>query len=410
MRRIVVLGGGFGGLAAARRLEDELSSRRGVEITVVSDRSHFLFTPLWAGVVGGTSQLAQIEIPLRSLLDRPVRFAMDRVTEVDLEHRTVVGERARYPFDFLVIAIGAETNWRGNAQWVADSMPCKSGRDAVDAFEAVGRAFVRATRLVDRADIRRALTFVVGGAGPSGVELMGHLVSRIQHDVLPGLETRLSVELRLLLVEPQGSLLPEFPAQMRPPVETYLREAGVDVRLHDAVVGRTSERVDLASGDSIACDNFFWCGGVRPPAWLARSGFETDTRGRILVHRDLQAVGHHAVYVVGDAAGAGDDVPMKADVAAEQGEVAAKNVVADLAGRSRRQWRYEPAPDALSMGRNEAVVLWGGVPVNGRGAHALRATTYAKLIPGSLRRLALMRDLFAGAVARRPLPSDRLLE
>ena len=410
MRRIVILGCGFGGLAAARRLADEFAPRRGVELTVVADRSHFLFTPLWASVVGGTSQLRQIQIPLRALLDHPVRIAVDRATTIDLESREVVGVQGRYPFDFLIVAVGAETDWRGHPEWVSDAISCRTGRDAVEAFEAVGNAFRRAERLADREEIRRALTFVVGGAGPTGVELVGQLADRIRQDIAPMLDTRLANEVRVALVEPQGEVLPDFAPQIRGGARRLLDDAQVDLRTNDGVVARARGRVELASGDAFATDNFFWCGGVRPPCWLAGAGFEVDDRGRVLVHRNLQAVGHHGIYVVGDCAGAGDEVPMKAEVAHEQADIASCNLVADLAGRSRKSWHYDGPADAIAFGRTGGAVMWGQSLVEGRAAQALRATTYSRLAPGALRKMVLMRDLFSGAVARRTSPAGRLLE
>ncbi len=400
MRRIVILGSGFAGLHTAHHLADELGNRRHLDVTVVTDRSHFLFTPLWSSVATGTSRLPQIAIELNSLLAPPVRAVMDRATTIDLDTREVVGEQGRYPFDFLVLAVGATTDWRGLPQLAAHAHRCKSGRDAVEVFEAVERAVEAALDTEDLERARRALTFVVAGAGPTGVELAARLACRLDQDVATALPPSLVSQTRLILVEPEDTVLPGMDADLRPIAGDHLRRANVDVRLGEAVVANSPGRVSLASGETIAADNLFWCGGVRAPRWLVDAGLEVDAEGRVVVHRNLQVVGHHGVYAAGDLAAT--EAPMTADVAVSQAKIVARNIVADLAGRSRREWSPTSEGQYVSLGRNNAAVSTRGLVMQGRAAQAVWGVTHSRLIPANLRKLVLIRDLLKGAFTARP--------
>lgn len=410
MRRIVILGSGFAGLHTAHHLADELGTRRHLEVTLLSDRSHFLYTPLWSSVATGTSRLSQIAIELRSLLPPQVRIVLDRAQTIDLEDREVVGAGGeRYPYDFLVIAVGSTTNWRGHPELSAHSHRCKSGRDAIEAMESVDRAVEIARNATDEQSRRRALTFVVGGGGPTGVELTARLASRLEQDVIGELDPSLARMVRLVLIEPEDTLLPEMDPDLRPIAADHLRASGVDVRLGEAVVDRGPHHVALASGSAMDTDQFFWCGGIRAPRWLGEAGVEVDEAGQVVVHRTLQVVGQHGVYAAGDVASAGDGVPQTADVAVSQADVVARNIVADLAGRSRREWSWTPVGEYVTLGRNNAVASTRGLVLQGRAAQAVWGMAHARLIPASLRKLVLMRDLLRGAFSARPDESRRLL-
>lgn len=408
VRRILILGSGFAGLHAAQHLSEELASRRNIELTMLTDRSHFLFSPLWMSVATGGSKLSQAAIPLTKLVDDPIRLVVDRATTIDLEAREVVGERNRYPFDYLLLAVGSETDWRGHPRFEESVVSCKSGRDAVDAFEAVNAALERA-RAAEPSQRRGALTFTVAGGGPTGVELMARLASRFDHELRHRLPAAVEAEIRLILVEPQPTLLPDLDEDLGPIALDHLRSAGVEVRLGDSVIDCTSDRVELSSGDAYACETTFWCAGVRTPQWLTDVGFETDEDGRILVTRNLHVVGAHGVYAAGDVAGVGD-VPMDADVAVSQAVVGARNIIADLAGRTRRAWEYEPYGRFISLGQANAVVKFRGMILQGRPAQAIWGGAYARLLPSALQRLALVPDLFGDAFASRTPNTLPLLE
>lgn len=401
MRRIVIIGSGFAGMRVAQELASQISGRRGLRITVVTDQSHFLFTPLWSAVAAGSSRLSQVAMPVRSLLDSDIDVVLDRVVSLNLTDRNVVAERSTHDYDFLVVAVGAATDWGAHPEFEHYALPCRSGRDAVDAYDAVDRAFEAASQAADAATRRRLLTFVIVGAGITGVELAAHMASRFESQVGEGLDAELASIARIVLIERESTILPGVDDELRQPVLEHLRGAGVELRVGETVIGCNAERVDLHSEDAIGCGTIFWCGGVRCPGWLADAGFETDADARIVVHRHLQAVSHHGVYAAGDVASCGDGVPMTADVAVQHAEIVARNIIADLAGRSRKDWSYEPGGTYISLGQANAVARYRGVVVVGRAAQALAGAMTTRLLPQGVRGLVLVRDLFAGAFASR---------
>lgn len=394
----------------AQSLAGELSGRRGIQLSLVSDRSHFLFTPLWSAVASGQSALTQVAIPIRSLVDH-TEVVLDRVRRIDLDARCIVGERVRLDFDFLVVAPGSQTDWGAHPEFEHVALPCRSGRDAVDAHDAVDRAFEAAAGVTDSDLQRRLLTFVIVGAGATGVELAAHLASRLEALIVDGVHGDLPLAARVVLIEREREVLPQFGEELRRIALTHLQNAGVELELGRSVVGCSPERVELHTQDAIGCGTIFWCGGVRPGRWLGESGFETDEIGRVLVHQSLQAVGQHGVYVLGDAAGVPQGGPMTADVAVQQADTVTRNIIADLSGRSRRDWVYEAGGTFISLGQTNAIADYRGVVLVGRAAQALWGATTTRLLPGGVRGLALVPDLFAGAFAARGNPQRRgLLE
>ncbi len=385
----------------AQDLANEVSSRRGLQVTMVTDQSHFLFTPLWTGVAGGTSRLTQVAMPVRSLLDDDVRVELAEVQHIDLAARRVHAGRLTVDYDFLVLATGATTNWGAHAEFEAHALPCRTGRDAVDAYDAVDRAFERAAQITDPAERRRALTFVIVGAGATGVELIARIASRFEAQRGRELDAALVSQSRLVLIERRDRVLPDLDEAMSDHAREHLRGAGIEVRLGEAVVACTAERVELSTQDAIGCGTIFWCGGVRSPAWLTDVGFETEASGRIVVHRTLQAVGQHGVYIAGDLASTGEHVPLNADAATQQARTVARNIIADLSGRSRKDWTYEPSGTFITLGRSNAVASYRGMILVGRTAQALSAAMTARLLPQGVRGLTLVPDLFAGAFAAR---------
>lgn len=408
MRHILVLGSGFAGLHTAQALAHEIADRRGLTLTVVTDQAHFLFTPLWSSVATGHARLAQVAIPVRSLLRDEVVVEVDTIEHIDLEARTARGRRNHYDYDYLVIATGAAVDW-GEPENEHFALPCRSGRDAVDAEEAVSRAFEAAARAESAAERRQLLRFVVVGAGPAGVELAAHLASRLDGQRGTSVDADLAAQATIVLIEKRDEILADFPDELRAHALAHLRGAGVEVRVGDAVVRCSDRRVELASHDALGCGTIFWCGGVRTPGWLEAAGLPTDAEGRLRVESTLAVHGRHGVYVAGDLAGAPIGAPRTAEVAVQQAAAVARNITADLAGRSRWPWTWEPGGTFLSLGRTNAVAHVRGMTVAGRPAQALWGAMMARLLPQGMRSLALAPELFRATFAPRPPQGGGLL-
>ncbi|MFP4596916.1 MAG: NAD(P)/FAD-dependent oxidoreductase [Persicimonas sp.] len=400
MRRIVVLGCGFGGFRAARELQQSLSTRRRVQLTVVSDRSHFLYTPLLPHLATGELDVAHITFPLRAEFDKSTELLIERVERIDLERRVLVSDNREIDFDYLLVASGAEVDWGEDKQWQAHTLTCHSARDATRIQERLASVLRDAAQLESADQLQRRLTFVVGGAGPSGIELAAQLLTTLRSELLPMAAEPIAQALRLIVVEQQQRILPDWPRELGELVRAHLRTLGMEFRTGTSVVGRSAEQVELSTGEIIDADNFLWCGGVRVPALVTEAGFKLDASGRIAVDSTLQALQQPRIYAIGDVAGPPGDIPQLGQVATQQASVAARNIIANLSGRARRDWEYQPRGHLLSLGRRHAVAFWGDTPIEGRAASALYRVVHTALMPTALKKAGLAKDWLFSAAGR----------
>ena len=392
MRRIVVLGCGFGGYHAARELEKSLESRRKVQLTLVTDRSHFLFTPLLPNVVTGEVDITHITFPVRDAFDDSTQIIQTHIEHIDLEARTLKAQDTEIAFDYLLLAPGAGTDWRGPSDWAGDVLTCKTARDATKLREHVAKALQKAHAASSTEARERALTFVFAGAGPTGTELAAEIFSTLLEEVFPTDLTALREATRFMLVDPAETLLPDLPEAVRNRAHDYLNDSGMELELGCAVQDWDGESVELSDGRTIRADNFVWCGGVRPPSLVRDVGFELDPLGRVNVNPDFSVTDHRGVFVIGDAAGLDSSVPMTAQVASQQGPHAAKNILAALDGRAPRPWTYFHKGDLITLGRRHAIASLRGAVIEGRAAWALYRMAYTALMPSGLKKATLLKD------------------
>ncbi len=400
MRRIVVLGCGFGGFRAARELQNSLSTRRRVQLTVVCDRSHFLYTPLLPHAATGELDVGHITFPLRSEFDKSTELLIERVERIDLQRRMLISDNREIDFDYLLVASGADVDWGKNERWQAHTLTCHSARDATRIQERLASALREAAGVESAEHLQRRLTFVIGGGGPSGVELAAQLVTALRSELLPVAAEPIARALRLIVVEKEPRILPDWPPELGELVRSHLRTLGIEFRIGTSVVGRTAEQVELSTGETIEADHFLWCGGLRVPAFATEAGFELDSHGRIAVDSTLQALQQPGIYAIGDVAGPPGDVPQTAQVATHQASVAAHNIIADLSGRARRRWEYQPRGHLLSLGRRHAVAYLGETPIEGRAASALYRVVHTALMPTALKKAGLFKDWLFSASRR----------
>ncbi len=392
MRRIVVLGCGFGGFKAASELERSLARRRRVQVTVVSDRSHFVYTPLLPGVATGELDASHITFPLQSAFDKSTEVIVEPIEAIDVHTRTLRGQRSAIDFDYLVVACGSEVDWGGHPDWESHALVCKSARDAVHVRETLRTALREAATMTSAEQRARRLTFVVAGAGPTGVSMAAELLSALKLEAANLADDDIGRALRVVLVEQRDAILPDFPADLGQLARTHLRELGMEVRLGTAVVGRTANEVELSTGEVITADHLLWCGGVRPPRLVRESGFELDARGRLRVDDTLQVRAHPGIYAVGDVAGAGAEVPQNAQVATQQAAEAARNIIAELSGRARRGWHYKHRGDLIPLGPEHAVGMLGESAIDGRAARTLYRLIHTALMPNGVKKAQLLTD------------------
>ena len=369
--RIVIVGGGFGGLYAARAL-----GRAPVDVTVVDRTNHHVFQPLLYQVATASLSPSQIAYPIRGVLrhQRNTRVLLAEVAAIDAARRTVLLTDGALPYDYLVLAPGARHSYFGHAEWEPLAPGLKTLADALDIRGRILLAFERAERESDPERRRALLTFVVVGGGPTGVELAGAIGEIACNVMARDFRSFDSREAQTILVEAGPRILPAFPASLAAKAERSLERLCVEVRTGEPVTRMEPDAVWIG-GDRVASATVLWAAGVAPSP-LARSlGVPLDRAGRVVVNADLTIPGHPEVFVIGDLAAcadaAGRPLPGLAPVAIQQGEYAARAIVAAVSGEARAPFHYHDKGTMATIGRNAAVVDLGRLRISGYPAWLL---------------------------------------
>ncbi|HVO35337.1 MAG TPA: NAD(P)/FAD-dependent oxidoreductase [Gemmatimonadales bacterium] len=369
--RVVIVGGGFGGLYAARAL-----AKAPVELTVVDRTNHHVFQPLLYQVATASLSPSQIAYPIRGVLrgQKNTRVLLGDVTAVDTARRVVRLADGELPYDWLILSPGASHSYFGHPEWEAQAPGLKTLDDALRIRSRILVAFERAERESDPERRRALLTFVVVGGGPTGVELagaIGEIACKVMARDFRTIDTR---DARTILVEAGPRILPAFPAELSEKAERSLERLCVEVRTSAPVTAVKPGAVWIG-GDRVAAETVLWAAGVQPSP-LARSlGVPLDRAGRVLVNGDLTVPGHPEVFVIGDLAAlndaAGKPLPGLAPVAIQQGEYAAHAIVRAVRGETRAPFRYRDKGTMATIGRNAAVVDLGRLRLSGYPAWLL---------------------------------------
>ncbi len=368
--RIVIVGGGFGGLYAARALR-----RAPADVTLVDRRNFHLFQPLLYQVATGALSPANIAAPLRSIVKRQrnTRVLLANVRGFDLGRRAVLTDAGELPYDVLVVAAGASHAYFGHDDWAEHAPGLKTIEDATEMRRRILLAFERAEATADPSRRKALLTFVIVGAGPTGAELAGALAEIARRTLRSDFRTIDPADARIILVEAGPRVLATYTEDLSEKACAQLASLGVDVRLDAAVTDVRDGAVDVASAgkvETIEAATILWAAGVAASplgAALARAaGGETDRAGRVRVAPDLTLPGHPEVFVIGDLmtlAGPGGKVlPGVAPVAMQQGRHVARTVLARLASRpGPGVFHYHDKGSMAVIGRGRAVADLGFV-------------------------------------------------
>jgi NADH:ubiquinone reductase (H+-translocating) len=356
--RVVIVGGGFAGLYAARAL-----SRTPVEITLVDRRNHHLFQPLLYQVATATLNPSDIAVPIRSVLRRQknLRVLLGEASAVDTAGKQVqLADGAALPYDFLLLATGATHSYFGHDSWAADAPGLKSIEDALEIRRRVFLAYEAAERSTDADERRAFLTFVIIGAGPTGVEMAGALAEIARQSLRGEFRSIDPSQTRIVLVEAQNRVLPSYPEQLSAAAGRRLQKLGVELRLGQHVTGIDATGVTMG-GERLPARSMVWAAGVAASP-LARSlNVPLDRAGRVIVQPDLSIPGHPEVFVAGDLASVqrsdhpGELVPGVSPAAMQAGRHAAATIRAALAGRPSAPFRYFDKGSFAVIGRGAAV-------------------------------------------------------
>ena len=371
---VVVIGGGFGGLQAAR----VLGNVEGVRVTLVDKRNFHLFQPLLYQVATGGLSPGDIASPLRAVLsrDKNVTVLAAKATNLDPDNQIIYFEDGETRYDSLIIATGVSHDYFGKDAWAQQAPGLKSIEDALDIRRRILLAFEAAEREEDEAKRKALLTFVVVGAGPTGVELAGALAelanSTMKHD-FRNIDPR---QAQVILLEGADHVLPVYPTDLSDKAERSLREQGVDVRTNTLVTNLYADKVTVRHGDSeevLPAHTVLWAAGMKASGLgrvLAdRTGVALDRAGRVMVEPDLSIAGYPHIFVVGDLAHFahqdGKPLPGLAPVAKAQGDYAARRILGEQKGEDMPPFHYKDKGSMAVIGRNSAVVNAGRVRFSG---------------------------------------------
>ena len=388
--RVVIVGGGFGGLYAAHALK-----RAPVDVTVVDRTNHHVFQPLLYQVATASLAPRDVAYPIRVVLSgqRNTTVFLAEATAVDTSTRHVMLNDGWLAYDYLIVAPGARHSYFGHPEWEEFAPGLKTMEDALAIRRRVLLAFEQAERESDPERRRALLTFIVVGGGPTGVELAGAIAEIAYTVMVKDFRHFDSRETRTILVEAGPRILPAFPASLSEKAERSLRRLCVEVRTGVSVTGISPGAVTIAE-QRVSAATILWAAGVQPSP-LARSlGVPLDRAGRVIVDSDLTIPGHPEVLVVGDVAACSDadgrPLPGLAPVALQQGRHAARNILRAMRGEPLAPFRYRDRGSMATIGRAAAVADIRGLRLSGLPAWLVWCFVHILWLIGFRNRFAVM--------------------
>jgi NADH dehydrogenase len=365
LKRIVIVGAGFAGLNAARQLR----KLRDVDVTVIDRENHHLFQPLLYQVAMAALSPAEIAAPIRSLLSGAnTRILQARAERIDLAAGEVVTDAGHYPYDYLLLACGAQHAYFGHEEWEPYAPGLKTLPQATEIRRRVLEAFELAEREANAEIRRRLLTFVVVGGGPTGVELAGAIGEMSRYTLAKDFRTIDPRQTRVILVEAGPRILPTFDAKLAARAMRDLESLGVQVWTSARVTNVAADGVTIGT-EQVAASTVLWGAGVRAADIGRTLGVPVDPVGRVAVSEDLSIAGHPNVFVAGDLARSigsdGKPLPGVAVVAMQEGIHVARMIRSDLAGKQRTAFHYRDLGQLATIGRSRAICEIFGLKLSG---------------------------------------------
>ena len=369
---VVIIGGGFGGLYAAKAL-----SRAPVNVTLVDKRNFHLFQPLLYQVATGTLSPADISSPLRAVLNRSknTKVLMGEVVDVNPEQRKVILSNEELTYDTLIVATGVSHFYFGNDEWANVAPGLKTVEDALEMRRRIFLAFEAAEKEPNPEKRRAWLTFVVVGGGPTGVELAG-AIAELACTMKQDFRNVDTAEAQILLLEGLDRVLPPYAPELSAKAEVSLKRLGVTVQTRTLVTKIDGDVVTTRKGEQveqIKSRTILWAAGVKAShmgkVLSERAGAELDRAGRVIVESQLNVSGHPNIFVIGDLASSshqnGKPLPGVAPVAMQQGQYVATLIEQQLKGKAVPEFRYVDRGSLAVIGRNAAVVDLGFIKFTG---------------------------------------------
>jgi NADH:quinone reductase (non-electrogenic) len=391
MPQVLVIGGGFAGLNAAKGL----GGLRGVEVTLVDRTNHHLFQPLLYQVAMAGLSPADIAAPIRSMLSRyaNIRVLQGEVRSLDLVRNVAVADFGELNFNYLIVACGARHSYFGHDEWEEYAPGLKTLEQATEIRRRVLSAYEEAERSLSPDDRKRLLTFAIVGGGPTGVELAGAIGEMSRFTLAKDFRNIDPTLARVILLEAGPRILPTFSEQQAARATRDLEHLGVQVWTSSTVTKIDADGVEIG-GERIQTATVLWAAGVKASPLGQATCLEVDRQGRVIVEPDLSVTGHKNVFVAGDQAcfmhQTGKPLPGTAPVAMQQGRYLARTIRGDLAGNPRQPFRFVDKGQMATIGRSRAIVEIGRLKMAGFSAWLLWLVVHIYYLTGFKNRLLVV--------------------
>ena len=404
-RRIMIVGGGFAGVRCARELEKEFGGDPEIELMLVNEDNFLLFTPMLPQVVSGMLETRHIVTPIRAVCEG-VRFYEGRVKGIDPYGKIVTlwGQEERgglsIHYDFLVVALGSETNFFGMADVEKNAHTMKTLSDAVTLRNRMIDMLERAENETDPALRRSLLCFVVAGGGFAGIETAGELADLL-HDARRHYRSIPKDDIRVVVIEALSAILPFVDKGLAEFARKKMEERGIEFMLQTAVTGFDGDEIatkSLGKGgeSSITSKTLVWTAGVMPVNTIKRAMFKTE-KGKIIVDDYLEVPKFPGVYAVGDCAlyvdpDTGSPAPPTAQIAEAQAETAARNLAASIRGREKQKFAYKSKGQMAIIGKRSGIASVFGMNISGFLAWLIWRNVYLAKIPSGEKKVRVFLD------------------
>jgi NADH dehydrogenase len=366
MKRVLIIGGGFAGLNAAKVL-----GRSGkVEVILFDRMNHHLFQPLLYQVATAGLNPSDIAVPIRSILSRYQNIAVlqGNVNSVDLKNRKVHTNIGEYNYDYLILACGVQNSYFDHEEWRKHAPGLKNVVDAIEIRRSILSSFEKAERLNDPEIQKKLLTFIIVGGGPTGVELAGAIGEMSRFTLAKDFRNIDPKLTRIILIEAGSRILTSFSENQAARATRDLESLGVQVWTSSQVTRIDPDGVEVGK-ERIQAATVLWAAGVKAVNLNSKLGVSLDTQGRIIVEPDLSLKEYRQVFVAGDQAHfshqTGEPLPALAPVALQQGRCIARNILLEAAGHERQKFRYVDKGQLTTIGRSKAIAEIRGLKING---------------------------------------------
>jgi NADH:quinone reductase (non-electrogenic) len=391
MPHVLIVGGGFAGLNAAKGL----GNVSGVDVTLVDRTNHHLFQPLLYQVAMAGLSPADIAAPIRSLLSnyRNIRVLQGEISALDFDRKLAIADFAELPFEYLILACGARHSYFGHDEWEEFAPGLKSLEQATEIRRRVLSAYEEAERSNSPEDRKRLLTFVVVGGGPTGVELAGAIGEMSRFTLAKDFRNIDATQARVILIEAGPKILPMFSAQQAARATRDLEHLGVQVWVRSAVTKIDLDGVEIGT-ERIRAATILWAAGVQASPLGKAAGLNVDRQGRVVVEPDLSVPGHRNVFVAGDQAvfthQTGKPLPGTAPVAMQQGRYLARTIRRELKGQPREPFHFVDKGQMATIGRSRAIVEVGKLKIAGFTAWLIWLVVHIYYLTGFKNRLLVV--------------------